>query len=325
MMKQIIIFVSLLLSVSFVTGQNGIYAELTPLQCDSLVKANKTNPNFVIVDVRTPAEYKPKHLEGAINRNYYETFDNKLDSLDKNKRYLLHCQSGARSAGAFAKMKTKNFREVYNMKGGISAWSNASLPTTPLFAPKLMFVSDSILALKPIIIGTIDTIIITITNRANDTLTFDKINFFSTSEFSADFDLDTTLLGSEDYSFNIYYSPVDQTEDSLTLEIVSNGGTKSVKIFRTGVIPSATMNEPDANFTLYPNPAFSDIYIQTNSEYATEYLITDINGVLAKRFGLNSKNYDQSVDISDLRPGMYFVHKRTSEGKVIVNKFIKFQ
>jgi rhodanese-related sulfurtransferase len=325
MMNQITIFVSLLLSVSFVTGQNGIYAELTALQCDSLVRANKNNANFVILDVRTPAEYKPKHLEGAINRNYYETFDNKLDSLDKNKRYLLHCQSGSRSAGAFAKMKTKNFREVYNLKGGISAWSNANLPTTALFAPKLMFFPDTNFAFKHVYIGSSDTIKVTITNRANDTLTFDAINLYSTSEFSTDFNLDTTLLGAEDYSFNIIYTPIDTFREILGLTIRSNGGTEFVKIYRTGVISSSTIDEPDVNFTLYPNPAFSDLYIQTNSDNNDEYLITDINGVFVKRIKVFRNSNEKSIDISDLRPGVYFVHKRSSEKKAIVNKFIKAQ
>lgn len=324
-MQQIIIILCLLLNSFIVTAQNGIYAELKPLQCDSLVKANNTNPNFVILDVRTPAEYKPKHLDGAINRNYYETFDSKLDSLDKNKIYLLHCQSGSRSAGAFAKMKTKNFREVYNMKGGISAWSNASLPTTPLFAPKLMFVSDSIFTLKSVNIGSTDTIRITITNRANDTLTFDSISLLSTYEFSSNFDLHTALPGSADYSFNIFYSPVDEIGDLLIFTIKSNGGTKFIKIYRTGVIPASTAEKTVDEFTIYPNPAFDKLNIQNHSDSNAEYLISNVSGVLFKKIKAKNDSADQSVDINDLRPGMYFVHKRTSEGKVIVNKFIKFQ
>lgn len=322
-MQKIIIILSLLLNSFIVTAQNGIYAELTPLQSDSLVKANKTNPNFVILDVRTPAEYKPKHLEGAINRNYYETFDNKLDSLDKNKRYLLHCQSGARSAGAFAKMKTKNFREVYNMKGGISAWSNANLTTTSLFAPKLMLVSDTIYDPMPIFIGSTDTVRVTITNRANDTLTFDTISLFSTSEFSTDFDLDTTLLGAADYSFNIYYSPVDAGGNILIFTIKSNGGIQFLKVLRYGVFPASTFEKAFDELIVYPNPASDDLYIQNISEKNARYLITDINGILAKRIEANENNFIQTVDISDLKPGMYLVVRISSDGKAIVRKFIK--
>ena len=322
-MRQIIIALIVLLCSSIVFSQGGIYADFTVLQADSLIKANELNPNFVILDVRTPSEYNPKHIEGAINRNYYDNFDGKLDSLDRKKKYLLHCQSGSRSAGAFTKMKANNFSEVYNMKGGISAWSNAGLLTTSLFAPKLMFVSDTIFVIDTINIGSADTIRITITNRANDTLRFNSLSDIMNPEFYTDFDLDTILLGAADYTFNIYFSPVDEIEHSLILDIMSNGGTKSATIFRTGVFPASTSEKTGIELTIYPNPASDQLNIDNASGNFSEYLISDINAIIHNRHKANEGSNTQKIDLKDLKPGIYFLIGKLPDGKFKMKKFVK--
>jgi rhodanese-related sulfurtransferase len=109
------------------------YKTISASACDSLIQANATNPEFVILDVRTPEVWKSDHLTGSINRNYYDAdFDSQLNALPKNKIFLLHCQSGGRSAPTLAKMKTMNFAEVYEMSSGINAWKAKGLPTTSL-------------------------------------------------------------------------------------------------------------------------------------------------------------------------------------------------
>jgi rhodanese-related sulfurtransferase len=105
------------------------YKTISALSCDSLIKANTENPNFVILDVRTPDVWKSEHLSGSINRNYYDAdFDAQLNALPKNKIFLLHCQSGGRSAPSLAKLKNLNFAEVYEMSGGINLWKANHFP-----------------------------------------------------------------------------------------------------------------------------------------------------------------------------------------------------
>jgi len=232
-MQRLILFLIIFLYTTLSNGQE--YKELSAVQCDSLINANYNNPNFVILDVRTPGEYIPQHLVGAINRNYYQDFDSELDLLDKNKTYLIHCKSGSRSAGAFNKMQAKNFAKVYNMRGGINAWNSNSFATTSDFAPRIMFVSDSVFEFNLITIGDVDTIEVVLTNRANDTLRFDSISSLLQYEAFTDFDLDTILLGGKDYSFNIYYEPMDEEFDSIMFYIYSNAGIVNVKAFRSGL------------------------------------------------------------------------------------------
>ena len=91
----------------------------------------QNNPDFIILDVRTPGEFAEEHIENAINLDYRsETFRDELNKLDKNKIYILYCRSGVRSRDALNIMAELNFGEVYHMSGGITEWKAEGLPTT---------------------------------------------------------------------------------------------------------------------------------------------------------------------------------------------------
>ncbi len=108
-----------------------IIENITPEEAYILIQENKDNPNFVILDVRTPEEFLGEHIENAVNLDYYsDIFRNDLDKLDKNKTYLIYCRSGSRGKNALNIMKELDFREVYNMSGGIIKWKSEGLPTT---------------------------------------------------------------------------------------------------------------------------------------------------------------------------------------------------
>jgi rhodanese-related sulfurtransferase len=111
--------------------QAQIIEGITPGEAFELIQKNKDNPNFVILDVRTPKEFAEGHIKEAINLDYYsETFKEELNKLDKNKTYLIHCRSGNRSGKTLSIMKGLNFREVYDMLGGMNEWKAEGLPTT---------------------------------------------------------------------------------------------------------------------------------------------------------------------------------------------------
>lgn len=108
-----------------------IIENITPEEAHISIQENKDNPNFVILDMRTPEEFFGEYIENAVNLDYYsDTFRNDLDKLDKNKTYLIYCRSGRRSENALNIMKELDFREVYNMLGGIIKWKSEGLPTT---------------------------------------------------------------------------------------------------------------------------------------------------------------------------------------------------
>lgn len=73
----------------------------------------------LVVDVRSPAEYKTGHIEGSINIPLQE-ISNRYGELDQSKTILLCCASGGRSAVATNILKSKGFLHVHNVGG----WSN---------------------------------------------------------------------------------------------------------------------------------------------------------------------------------------------------------
>jgi rhodanese-related sulfurtransferase len=102
---------------------------VTPKEAFELIQRNKSNPNFAILDVRTPEEFAEGHIGGAINIDYYHPgFQTELNKLDRTKTYLVYCRTGSRSGQAFEFMKEQGFREVFDMDGGITVWRKEGLP-----------------------------------------------------------------------------------------------------------------------------------------------------------------------------------------------------
>ena len=103
---------------------------ITIEEAQILIQKNKNNPNLIILDVRTSDEYMGEHIEDAINIDFHsDTFKEDLNKLDKEKIYIVHCQSGGRSTKALNIMKELGFKEAYNM-GGLVQWKEQGLPTT---------------------------------------------------------------------------------------------------------------------------------------------------------------------------------------------------
>jgi rhodanese-related sulfurtransferase len=79
--------------------------------------------NVVILDMRTPAEVKSGMIPGAINLDVYDPeFKAKLQKLDKGKKYMVYCRSGARSTNGGNVMLQMGFKEVANLNRGMMGW-----------------------------------------------------------------------------------------------------------------------------------------------------------------------------------------------------------
>jgi rhodanese-related sulfurtransferase len=104
--------------------------DITAQEAFDLIQDNRNDPDFVILDVRTAAEFAEGHIENAENIDFYAaTFRDELDNLDKSQTYLIYCQSGNRSGQARDIMAELDFEEVYNVLGGILDWQAEGLPT----------------------------------------------------------------------------------------------------------------------------------------------------------------------------------------------------
>jgi rhodanese-related sulfurtransferase len=80
------------------------------------------NPDAMLLDVRTVAEFQSERIPNAINMDVMESdFLEKIGELDKTKTYFVYCRSGGRSGHACGVMSSEGFM-VFNLAGGISNW-----------------------------------------------------------------------------------------------------------------------------------------------------------------------------------------------------------
>ena len=84
------------------------------------------NPEVLIIDVRTPAEYNAPggHMPGAQLKPLQEITE-WAPSLasDKDQQIILVCRSGNRSGQAMRYLQQQGFRNLVNMQGGMLDWT----------------------------------------------------------------------------------------------------------------------------------------------------------------------------------------------------------
>ena len=90
-----------------------------------------TNPDVILLDVRTADEYAEGHIEGAIliDQKQSDFMEKAKDTLPIDKTIAVYCRSGRRSANAADKLADIGYKCV-NLKGGIIAWKEAGMPVT---------------------------------------------------------------------------------------------------------------------------------------------------------------------------------------------------
>lgn len=85
------------------------------------------NSRTVLLDVRTPEEYKQAHLRGSILIPLGE-LSKRVQEVPRDRPVLVYCAVGARSVSAAGFLTSKGYREVYNMTDGIVGWYRNGLP-----------------------------------------------------------------------------------------------------------------------------------------------------------------------------------------------------
>jgi rhodanese-related sulfurtransferase len=117
----------LFISLQACSQKQGGY--LNRISADSLYSLLK-GKHGVLLDVRTPGEFKKGHIKGALNIDFLDdNFSSRIDSLDKNVQYEVYCHSGGRSGEATELMQKKGFKKLLDLDGGISRWQQKGYPT----------------------------------------------------------------------------------------------------------------------------------------------------------------------------------------------------
>ena len=86
---------------------------------------------FELVDVRSGAERAMARIEGA--RLLDQAYHDELLSRDPETKLVFQCHHGIRSRNAAEYFRQKGFRQLYNLQGGIDAWSELVDPTVPRY------------------------------------------------------------------------------------------------------------------------------------------------------------------------------------------------
>ncbi|WP_367757788.1 rhodanese-like domain-containing protein [Flavobacterium sp. WC2430] len=81
--------------------------------------ANLVKQGALILDVRSPGEYKQGHIKGSVNAPLNE-LNSHITKIKKEKTIITCCASGMRSASAKSILKSNGFTTVHNGGG----WSS---------------------------------------------------------------------------------------------------------------------------------------------------------------------------------------------------------
>ena len=89
-------------------------------------KSELSKNDYILIDLRTSGELIDTWIiSWAIQIDFYASdFKLQLDSLDKDKKYLMYCRSWSRSGQALSVMKTLGFTNVVELEWWINMWLN---------------------------------------------------------------------------------------------------------------------------------------------------------------------------------------------------------
>jgi molybdopterin/thiamine biosynthesis adenylyltransferase/rhodanese-related sulfurtransferase len=107
-------------------GFCGISADAAPtvptMTVHELKQLRENGDNHFLLDVREPHEQSISRIEGAVLIPLGQ-LESRTAELPRDRRILVHCKSGGRSARAVSKLREQGFEDVWNISGGIIAWA----------------------------------------------------------------------------------------------------------------------------------------------------------------------------------------------------------
>ena len=118
-----LILVLILSSFTSIDAQNKI--EVNSKKVNKMIRRDK---KLIVLDVRTAEEFNEGHIKGAINIDIRQPDAlEKIDKLDHNAKYIVHCRTNHRSKTASDHMVQSGFKTVYQMMDGITGWNQNKL------------------------------------------------------------------------------------------------------------------------------------------------------------------------------------------------------
>ena len=122
----ILIIIAIAVGVILMLNRKAQYIEnegiIKHVSMDDIVEIMNENKNYIILDVRTIAEYNEGHIPNAICIPNETIGSNTISELpDKEQLILVYCRSGNRSKQAAEKLKKLGYTNLIEF-GGIIDW-----------------------------------------------------------------------------------------------------------------------------------------------------------------------------------------------------------
>jgi len=105
-------------------------AAAPPITQDALLeRLERKDPDLVVLDVRTPAEFAAGHVPGARNVSH-DVLSSKLAELGelRDKQVVLYCRSGRRTLLAEDALRKAGFTKLLHLQGDYLAWEAEHRP-----------------------------------------------------------------------------------------------------------------------------------------------------------------------------------------------------
>ena len=129
-MKKFVLFTGILLGLFLTscdapeenTTQSGDprVVNVNTKEASQILRDNKGNSNFMVIDLRTPEEFAQGHIKGATLINFTApNFDREVQKLDPKKSYLVYCASGGRRSRALNTVRSLSLTRIYHLQRGL--------------------------------------------------------------------------------------------------------------------------------------------------------------------------------------------------------------
>ena len=108
-------------------GVKAVEKPIKEITADELYDWQVTGKKFQLIDVREPDEYEIVDIGGELIP--LGAISDNTDKIDRDKKVVIHCKLGGRSAKAIRELEEKfGFDNLYNLKGGIFAYIDEVQP-----------------------------------------------------------------------------------------------------------------------------------------------------------------------------------------------------
>lgn len=102
-------------------GVKAVEKKIKEISVDEFLEWQESGADIQVIDVREPAEYTEANINALLIP--LATVSQRANEIARDKKVVVHCKMGGRSAKAIRELEEKfGFENLYNLKGGITAY-----------------------------------------------------------------------------------------------------------------------------------------------------------------------------------------------------------